>query len=113
MKRDDKQWLGKHSWLYDLIYDYYLRFTSNLSRYEKLAEQSDREEDQIIYRARIADAKQDIQEMEDVLRFMEERYQHLPSNKSSAWNGLNAVSDLFDIDIVFTNHVEKEYYENS
>lgn len=84
MKRDEKRQLGQHSWLYDLIYDYYLRFTSNLSQYEKLAEQSDREEDRIIYRARIADAKQDIQEMEDVLHFMEERYQHLPSYKPSA-----------------------------
>ena len=47
MKRDDKL-LGKQSWLYDLIYDYYLRFTSNLGQYEKLAEESDREEDRII-----------------------------------------------------------------
>lgn len=83
MKRDDKL-LGKQSWLYDLIYDYYLRFTSNLGQYEKLAEESDREEDRIIYRARIADAKRDIQEMEDVLRLMRERYQHLSSDKPSA-----------------------------
>lgn len=83
MKHDDKL-LGKQSWLYDLIYDYYLRFTSNLGQYEKLAKESDREEDRIIYRARIADAKRDIQEMEDVLRFMRKRYQHLSSDMPSA-----------------------------
>lgn len=82
MKRDDKL-LGKQSWLYDLIYDYYLRFTSNLGQYEELAEKSDREQDRIIYRARIADAKRDIQEMEDVLHFMEARYKHLSSDKPS------------------------------